>query len=103
MEGNMQIKSCPNLAIKLTKQDNIDEICKEIKISKQSLYDINQTNKFSTCDYILLPKPYEKVYVVKPLDTIDNIAKTLGVGTDKIYCATNGKIFVGQKIFISND
>lgn len=99
----MQIKSCPNLAIKLTKQDNIDEICKEIKISKQSLYDINQTNKFSTCDYILLPKPYEKVYVVKPLDTIDNIAKTLGVGTDKIYCATNGKIFVGQKIFISND
>ena len=103
VEVNMQIKSCINLAIKLSKQDNIDEICQSNKMSKQSVWDINQTNYFSTYDYILLPKSYEKVYIVKPLDTIEKISKTLGVGTDKVYCATNGKIFVGQKIFISND
>ena len=96
----MQIKKNPKIAIKIKKAQNIDELCSLYNISKLELYEKNKTTTFVDNDIVILPKPYQKSYVVKPLDTIETIANKLNVGTNEVYCATKGKIFIGQKIFL---
>ena len=98
--GIMQIKRCVKNAIKFENQQKLNEFCKTNKISKEQLYQQNNTTSFNKNDIILVPKPYSKMYVVKPLDTIQSIANALEVDTNTIICATSGKIFVGQKIFL---
>ena len=96
----MQIKKCVKNAIKFESEEKLNNFCQQFKISKMQVYEQNKTKCFNKNDIILVPKPYNKVYVVKPLDTIESIANTLNVDTNTIICATNGKLFVGQKIFL---
>ena len=96
----MQIKKCVKSAIKFESEEKLNKFCQEFKISKAQIFEQNKTKSFNKNDIILVPKPYNKVYVVKPLDSIESIANTLKVDTNTIICATKGKIFVGQKIFI---
>lgn len=94
----MQIKKNLKICVKLDTEQEIDKLCQDNRLVKQSLYDMNNTHHFTENDVVLIPKQYEKIYVVKPLDTIESIAKALNVDTNRVICATNGKIFVGQKI-----
>lgn len=96
----MQIKKVIKQAVKVGNENVFDLFCNDNQISKMQLLEQNNTKKINKNDIILVPTPYNKSYVVKPLDTIESIATSLGVCTNDIVCATKGKIFVGQKIFL---
>ena len=100
MEVNfMQITTKYNLCYKVKKDDTVANICKNFKIDEYSLKMLNKTSSIQANDIILIPKPYEHIYVVKPLDTYEKIAKELNVSVDKIIEVTKGKkMYIGQKI-----
>lgn len=96
----MQIKKVIKQVVKVEGEYMLDLFCKDNQISKTQLLEQNKTKKINKNDIVVLPTPYNKLYIVKPLDTIESIATTLGVCTNDVICATKGKIFVGQKIFL---
>ena len=50
---------------------------------------------------LILPKSYNKIYVVKPLDNYLTIAQNLNISVEKVKEITKGKkMFIGQKIII---
>ena len=97
--GDMQIKKYTKLCVKLDDINKLEVLCQNYKISKQAIYDLNG-GRVLEYQPILLPAPAEKIYIVKPLDTIEKIANALNVDTNTVFCATCGKIFVGQKIIL---
>lgn len=95
----MQISTKSNLIYKVKKNDTINTICQRFKIDEQQLKLLNKCTEIKQNDILLLPKPYNYVYVVKPLDSYENIAKTLGVSIETITKVTKGKkMYIGQKI-----
>ena len=96
----MQIKKVIKQAVKVSDEEKLNLFCQSNQISKMQLLEQNNRKIINKNDVVLLPEPYNKCYVVKPLDTIESIATSLGVCTNDVVCATNGKIFVGQKLFL---
>ena len=95
----MQITTKSNLFYKVKKNEDITDICKKFKVDEYSLKTLNQLSQIQPNDVILIPKPYDHVYVVKPLDTYEKIAQTLNVSVDKIKEVTKGKkMYIGQRI-----
>ena len=99
-QNNMQIKNHQRAAIKLSENDCLENLMEQNFMPKSEVFEINHKKSFTENDLVLLPEAYKNVYIVKPLDTIESISKRLNVDTKTIVCATNGKIFVGQKIFL---
>ena len=95
----MQITTKSNLIYKVKNKDTIQSICRMFKVDANSLKALNKIVDVQENDVILLPKPYEHIYVVKPLDTYEKIADELGVSEEKIIQVTKGKkMFIGQTI-----
>ncbi len=95
----MQITTKSNLFYKVKKNEDISDICRKFKVDEYSLKTLNHLSQIQPNDVILIPKPYDHVYVVKPLDTYEKIAQTLNVSVDKIKEVTKGKkMYIGQRI-----
>lgn len=95
----MQITTKSNLFYKVKNGDTLAQICQKFKVDEYSLKVINKTSRIDPLDVILIPKSYEHMYVVKPLDTYEKIARELGVSVEKIKEVTKGKkMFIGQRI-----
>lgn len=85
----------------VSREENIDDICQNLKISKSNLVAINQVTNISEGDVLLLPNSYNRCYVVQPLDTIKTIAKKLEISEEELTkkLSTNF-LYVGMKILI---
>lgn len=95
----MQAKIIQKLIYKVEIGDNINDICQKFKVSQTELFQLNNIQKIEPSQVLVLPKSYSHVYVVKPLDTYEKIASSLGVSVEQIKTVTNGKkMFIGQKI-----
>ncbi len=80
---------------------DIHSLCKDLCVDESEIQNINGKQEFVLGDVVLLCKSYTKSYVVKPLDTKEHIAKTLGISVDELNKITNNKkLFIGQKIIV---
>ena len=95
----MQISTKSNLIIKIQKGDTVSSICSKYKLDINQFKQLNNIDSIVENDIVLLSKSFEHCYIVKPLDTPQKIANSLGVDLQKIENVTKGKkMFIGQKI-----
>ncbi len=95
----MQITTKSNLFYKVKSGETLADVCQKFKVDEYSIKMLNKKTSIQPFDVVLIPKPYEHMYVVKPLDTYEKIAKELGVSVEKIKEVTKGKkMFIGQRI-----
>lgn len=98
----MQINIKNKLSYRLKNGETLQEISSSLNMNLSELYSINGNIKnLSSGDVVLLGKAYEKCYVVKPLDTKENIAKCLGITVEQLINYTKiDKFYIGQKIMM---
>ena len=97
----MQINQKTYLATRITEQNEISDICKNLCIDFAEVKALNNANNFNIGDVILLSKKYSKSYVVKPLDTKQTIAKSLNITERELDEILDGeKLFLGKRILI---
>lgn len=74
---------------------DLNFIKNEIKLSGQKI------NNLKIGDVVFLNQ--DNIYVVKPLDTIESIAKKLNINKDELIKKVGGKnIFIGQRINLNS-
>ena len=95
----MQIKTKRSLIYKVKEDDTFLSISNNLKVDIKELKILNNIQILEPNTIILLPKPYEHCYIVKPLDTYQKIAQTLNITVEKLQEITNNKkLFIGQQI-----
>ena len=95
----MQAKIIKKPIYKVKIGDSLNDICQKFKVSQLELLELNNIQKIEPNQVLVLPKPYNHIYVVKPLDTYEKIANSLGTTVEQIKKITNGKkMFIGQQI-----
>lgn len=79
--------------------ETIEDICIMHKVDRQSLLTLNNIKTIKQGDIVVLPKSYSTIYIVKPLDTVESIAKKLNKDKTVVAKACGSKnIYVGQKL-----
>ena len=97
----MQVKIKQKLIYKVKKDDTLSSICSKFKVVESDLLQLNQITQIQLNMVLILPKSYNKIYVVKPLDNYLTIAQNLNISVEKVKEITKGKkMFIGQRIYL---
>ena len=95
----MQVIQKTNVIYKVKSGDTISNICAVNKVSQEEFKELNNVDEIFENDVVLLPEKFSKIYVVKPLDTVEKIAKNMNVSVEMVKKKIKDKkIFIGQKI-----
>ena len=96
-------KTNKNFFITINNGINIEDICEQYNVDEKLIMKSNpQLNKtLKNGDIIYLNKGNAKIYIVKPLDTIDKISEMFNVDKNYLIKTNNiSNLFIGQKIYI---
>ena len=98
----MQINIRNKLVYRLQFGENVQSLSDVLNMDIGEIFSLNGNNKDLQCgDIVVLGKSYTKCYVVKPLDTKENIAKHLGITVEQLINYTKCRNFyIGQKIML---
>lgn len=98
----MQINIKNKLVYRLQHGETAQSVSNALNMDIRVLFGANgNINNFQCGDIIILSKSYSKCYIVKPLDTKENIAKNLGITVEQLINHTKcDKFYIGQKIML---
>ncbi len=98
----MQINVKNKLAYRLQYGETAQSISNALNMDIRELFGVNgNINNLQCGDIIILSKSYSKCYIVKPLDTKEDIARNLGITVERLINYTKcDKFYIGQKIML---
>ena len=91
-----------NIFYRVESGDTLESISSLFNVSKNYIVLHNGAELYAG-KLLFLPETYFEVYVVKPFDTVEKIAKHFGKTAENIKQKNNLKtdyVFVGQKLYI---
>ncbi|NCB48684.1 MAG: LysM domain-containing protein [Clostridia bacterium] len=89
----------PFQVLEIDNEKNINEIIKKWKTSKAQIIYNNENLKKG--DKIVLKNLNLKTHIVKPMETLDEIAKKYNVSKEEILEKNKiSQLFIGQQLFI---
>lgn len=92
-------KFLPFQVLTVDAEKTVDEVAALWKISKNQIVYLRENLKKG--DKIVLKNLNVRLHIVKPLETLAEIAKKYGVSKEEIIAKNNlSKIFIGQQLFI---
>ncbi len=89
----------PFQVVTIDNEKTVDEVASLWKISKNQIIYLRENLKKG--DKIILKNLNVRLHIVKPLETLSEIAQKYGVSKEDIIAKNNlSKIFIGQQLFI---
>jgi len=92
-------KFLPFQVVEIDREKSIDEIAKLWKISKSQIIYNNEILKKG--DKIVIKNLNVQLHIVKPLETLESIAKKLNISKEEILKKNKvERLFIGQQLFL---
>ena len=90
-----------NIIYKLEDGESLESVCKDFKVNINHIKKINNINFCESGDYIFLDQTQLNIHIVKPNETLSDIAKIYGTTEEEIKKKNNiEKTFLGQQLII---
>ena len=90
-----------NRVYELTEGETLESVCSDFNVSLNHIKHINQINGASEGDIIFLDKIDLKIHIVKPNQTLEDIALLYNTTVESIKQKNNiDAVFLGQQIII---
>lgn len=77
----------------------LDSIAIKLGVSIAMLKSLNRVTEVEEGDALLVPEEESRFYVVKPADTVEQIARKMGVSKTELIEKNGKNFFIGQKIY----
>lgn len=91
-----------NIVYQLTEGETLESVCNDFKVSLNHIKKINQIENASEGDFIFLDYIDLKIHIVKPNQTLQDIAEIYNTTVSRLQEKNNiDKVFLGQQIIIN--
>ena len=97
----MEIKQCKQFYYRVQDGDTVQNICQKFNTCKENIFRNNWDLDFYVGEWILIKSNEFKTHYVKPMETLEIIAKKYKTTNEKIMTDNNlqtEKLFIGQKL-----
>ena len=90
-----------NIIYQLKENETLESVCNDFKVSINHIKHINNIENAEYGDYVFLDKINLKIHIVRPNQTIEDIALIYGTTPQQIKELNNiSAIFLGQQLII---
>ncbi len=83
----------------IKQNETLEDVCKKFNVNIANIKLYNMISDVEEGDIVFFPESKNGLYVVKPADTFDGIAKKLGMTEQQLFKITGTtRLFIGQRI-----